>query len=142
LTVTSADGCCTKRWVVAVVGIGGGLGGLAEGAAEEVDGVALEAEADVCVDGGGDADVGVPEEFLDDDEFDALLQEEGRGRVPEVVKADLAEAGAAEECVEVAGEGGGFDGVAVGSAEDVAVVHPARAGLLLLQDLLLAVGAE
>ncbi|GLW58992.1 hypothetical protein Kpho01_70020 [Kitasatospora phosalacinea] len=55
---------------------------MAEGAAEEVDGVALEAEADVCVDGGGDADVGVSEEFLDDDEFDALFQEERHGRVP------------------------------------------------------------
>jgi len=42
-----------------------------------VDGLALEAESDVGVDGGGDADVGVAEEFLDHDEFDALLQEEG-----------------------------------------------------------------
>jgi hypothetical protein len=32
--------------------------------AEEVDGVALEAEPDVGVDGGGDADVGVAEEFF------------------------------------------------------------------------------
>ncbi|MFJ3216603.1 hypothetical protein ACIPLC_11855 [Kitasatospora sp. NPDC086801] len=55
--------------------------GIAEGAAEEVDGVALEAESDVGVDGGGDADVGVAEEFLDDDEFDTLFQEESRGRL-------------------------------------------------------------
>lgn len=36
--------------------------------------VTLEAEPDVGVDGGGNADVGVAEEFLDDDEFDALFQ--------------------------------------------------------------------
>lgn len=95
---------------------------LAESAAEEVDGVALEAEADVCVDGSGDPDVGVAEEFLDDDEFDALFQQEGRGRVPQVVEADLPEAGLAEQGLEVAGEGGGFDRVAVGSGEDVAAV--------------------
>jgi hypothetical protein len=40
-------------------------------ASEEVDSLALEAEADVGANGGGDADVGVAEEFLDDDEFDA-----------------------------------------------------------------------
>jgi len=47
LTATSADGCCTKWWFVAVVGSGDGLAGVAEGVAEEVDGVALEAEPDV-----------------------------------------------------------------------------------------------
>jgi hypothetical protein len=47
LTATSADGCCTKRWFVAVVGPGVGLDGVAEGVAEEVDGVALEAESNV-----------------------------------------------------------------------------------------------
>ena len=47
MTATSADGCCTKGWFVAVVGSGGGLGGVVEGTAEEVDGVALEAESDV-----------------------------------------------------------------------------------------------
>jgi hypothetical protein len=77
LTATSAHGCCAK-WQVAVVGLVGGLGGVAEGVAKEVDGVALEAESYVGVDGGGDVDVGVAEEFLDDDEFDALFQEEGR----------------------------------------------------------------
>lgn len=41
------DGCCTKWRFVAVVGSGGGLGGVAEGVAEEVDGVALETESDV-----------------------------------------------------------------------------------------------
>lgn len=47
--------------------------------AEEVDGLALkaEAEADMGIHGGGDADVGVAQQFLDDDEFNALFQEEG-----------------------------------------------------------------
>jgi hypothetical protein len=53
------------------------VGGVAQGVAEEVDGVVLEAEPDVGVDGRGDADVGVSEKLLDDDEFDALLQEQG-----------------------------------------------------------------
>ncbi|MGW8947209.1 hypothetical protein [Streptomyces koyangensis] len=35
------------------------------------------------------------EEFLDHDEFDSLFQQQGRGRVPEVVKSDAAEAGIA-----------------------------------------------
>ncbi|WP_372464384.1 hypothetical protein [Streptomyces olivaceus] len=43
------------------------------------------------VDAGGDADVGVAEEFLDDDEVDALFQEQGVGRVAEVVETDLPE---------------------------------------------------
>ncbi|MDQ0930929.1 hypothetical protein QFZ49_000836 [Streptomyces turgidiscabies] len=43
--------------------------------AEGVDRISLEAESDVGVDGGGDADMGVAEEFLDYDEFDSLLQE-------------------------------------------------------------------
>ena len=44
LTATSADGCRTE-WVVSVVGLGGGLGQGAEGMAEKVDGLVLEAEA-------------------------------------------------------------------------------------------------
>jgi hypothetical protein len=44
----------------------------AEYVAESVDGLTLRAEAYVSVDAGGDADVGVAEEFLDHDEFDAL----------------------------------------------------------------------
>ena len=44
MTATSADGCCTKRWFVPAVGSGGGPVGVAEGVAEDVDGVALEAE--------------------------------------------------------------------------------------------------
>ncbi|MFD3997170.1 ATP-binding cassette domain-containing protein [Streptomyces sp. NPDC058583] len=35
--------------------------------------------------------MGVAEEFLDDDEIDALLQEQGGGRVPKVVEADRPE---------------------------------------------------
>ncbi|OKJ28033.1 hypothetical protein AMK24_30605 [Streptomyces sp. CB02366] len=62
------------------------MGRPVQGAAEGVDGVALEAESDVGVDGGGDADVGVAEGFLDDDEFDALFQEQGGGGVPEAVE--------------------------------------------------------
>jgi hypothetical protein len=102
---------------VAVVGSGDGLGGVAEGMAEELDGVALEAQSDVGVDGGGDADVGVAEEFLDDDEFDALLQEERRGRVTEVVESDAAEPGLMEQGGEVPGEGGPFDRCAVGAVK-------------------------
>ena len=83
LTATSADDGC-GGWVVEVVA------GAAECVAEGVDGVALEAESDVGVDGGGDADVSVAEEFLDYDEFDALFQEKGGGRVSEVVEADAA----------------------------------------------------
>ncbi|OKJ02027.1 hypothetical protein AMK18_11465 [Streptomyces sp. CB01249] len=79
MTATSADdGCCGR--VVRVVVLG------SEGVAEGVDGLALEAESDVGVDASGDADVGVAEEFLDDDEFDALFQEQRGGRVAETVK--------------------------------------------------------
>ncbi len=46
---------------VAAAGLAGDLGGVAESVAEKVDGVALEAEPDVGVHGGGDADVGVPQ---------------------------------------------------------------------------------
>ncbi|KRV48191.1 hypothetical protein AQ490_26405 [Wenjunlia vitaminophila] len=47
----------------------------AEGVVEGVDGLELEPESDVGVDAGGDADVGVAEEFLDHDELDALFHE-------------------------------------------------------------------
>jgi hypothetical protein len=56
-------------------GCGGRVaGGIAvpEGLAEGIDCVALEAESHVGVDASGDADAGVAEEFLDDDEVDAL----------------------------------------------------------------------
>lgn len=57
------------------------------------------------MDGGGDADVGVAEEFLDHEEFDALLQEQGGYRVSEFVEADAAEVGLVEERGETAGSG-------------------------------------
>ncbi|MET8348157.1 hypothetical protein ACWECC_17365 [Streptomyces microflavus] len=47
MTATSADGGSGDGWFVAVVGPAGDLGGVAEGVAEEVDGVALETESDV-----------------------------------------------------------------------------------------------
>jgi len=95
--------------------------------AQDVDGLALEAESDVGVDGGGDADVGVAEEFLDDDEFDAQFQEEGVRRVSKIMEPDAAEPGTAEQGVDVPGEGGSLDRGSVGSGEDVAAVLPARA---------------
>jgi hypothetical protein len=98
VAATSADDGC-GGWVV---------GGVASGA-EGVDGLALEAESDVGVDTGGDADVGGAEEFFYDDEVDALFQEQGRGRVSEVVQADAAESGPGEKSAEAAGEVGGVE---------------------------------
>ncbi|WP_436849622.1 hypothetical protein [Streptomyces avermitilis] len=65
MTATSADGCSAQRRVIAVVAGRLVVGRPVQGGAESVDGVALKAESDVGVDGGGDADVGVAEEFLD-----------------------------------------------------------------------------
>jgi hypothetical protein len=81
---------------VAVAGLGGGIGEVAEGVSEEVDGLALEAESDVGVHGRGHPDVSVGQQLLDDDELDALLQEECRGRVPQVVEPDRPQARFAE----------------------------------------------
>ncbi|MDH6697958.1 hypothetical protein P3T26_002412 [Streptomyces sp. MAA16] len=100
MTATSADDGCDGR-AIGVVAAG------AEGVAERVDGFALEAESYVGVDVGGGADVGVAEEFLDDDKVDALLQEQGRGRVAKVAEADAPELRALEEAAEAAGEVGG-----------------------------------
>jgi hypothetical protein len=88
LTATSADGCSTKWRVVAVVGAGAGLRSVAQSEAQKLDGVALESKPDVRVHRCGHADVRMAEELLDDDEFDALLQEESRRRVAEVVEPD------------------------------------------------------
>lgn len=107
LTAASADAGCGGRVV--------GGAGRAEDAAEGVDGLALEAESYVGVDAGGDADVGVAEEFLDDDEVDTLFREQGRGRVPEVVEADSAESCVVEEVAEAAGEVGEVERPAVGA---------------------------
>jgi hypothetical protein len=106
LTATSADDGC-GGWVV------GEVGDPAECDVEGVDGLALETESDVGVDAGGDADVGVAEEFLDDDEVDALLQEQGRGRVPEIVEADRPESRAVQEAPKAAGEVGGVERLAL-----------------------------
>lgn len=117
------------------------LGGLPadECGAEGVDGVALKAEPDMGVDGGGDADVGVAEEFLDHDEFDALFQEQGRSRVAEVVEADATEAGLAEERGEGADDVGRVDRFALHRSEHVPVVLPGGACGLTFALLLLAV---
>lgn len=79
-----------------MAGSGGGLGGAAEGVAEKVDGVALEAESDVGVHRGGHSDVGMAQQLLDHDEFDALLQEQCGRRVPEIMEADAAQCGPAQ----------------------------------------------
>lgn len=137
VTATSADDGCVG-WVI------GGVG-RAEDAAEGLDGLALEAESYVGVDAGGDADVGVAEEFLDDDEVDALFQEQGGGRVPEVVEADRPEFRAVEEAAEAAGEVGGVERLALRGGEDESVVRPARSGRLaffLLPFLMGLEGAE
>lgn len=57
---------------------------------------------------------------------DAPLQEEGRGRVPEIVEPDLASVGAAVDQWggDVPVDGGGFDGVAVLPGEDIAAALP------------------
>lgn len=119
MTATSADDGC-GGWVV------GGVASGAEGVAEGVDGLALEAESDVGVDAGCDADVGVAEEFLDDDEVDALFQEQGGSGVAEVVEADGPESRLVEEAAEAAGEVGWVERSAGGGGEDEAVVRPAR----------------
>jgi hypothetical protein len=53
-----------RRFVAIAVGCRGNRRTVERGA-ESVDGVALEAEPDVGVDGGGDANVGVAEKFLE-----------------------------------------------------------------------------
>lgn len=73
LTATSADNGCGE-WVVGVVVL------AAEGVAQRVAGLALEASRDVGVDGGGDADVA--EEFFDDREFNLPLHSTLRPTAP------------------------------------------------------------
>ncbi|GAA2470552.1 hypothetical protein GCM10010388_73920 [Streptomyces mauvecolor] len=85
-----------NRRVVTVVGLGGGLGGVAERAAEDVDAVALEVEPNVGVHGRGDPDVSAAEEFLDDGEV-------GRHPVP-----------GGESRLSCGGRGIGSDGVTQG----------------------------
>lgn len=57
-----------------------------------------------------------------------MFQEEGGGQVAEVVEPDVADVGLVEQGVEVPGEGGALDRVAVGSGGDVAAAYPACAG--------------
>ncbi len=135
LTATSTDDG-RGGWVV------GGIVARAEGVAEGVDGVALEAEPDVGVDAGGDADVGVAEEFLDHDEVDALFQEQGRGRVSEVVEADGPELRAVEKTAEAAGEVGGIERSTGGGGEDEPDVCPACSGSFAFFMLSFPVGLE
>lgn len=142
LTATSADGCCTKWRIVAVVGLCGVVCGPAKGVAEGVDGLALEASSDVGVHRGRDADVGVAEKFLDDDEFDAVLQKQGRCRMPKIMEADAAEPGLAKQGVEVSGERGSLDRGSVGPSEDVAAVLPVRSRRFAFLALLVAVPLE
>lgn len=85
MTATSADDGAGRRFVVVTIARGDRR--AAERGTEGVDGLALESESGVGVDAGGDADVGVAEEFLDDDEVDPLFQEQGGGGVAEVVGA-------------------------------------------------------
>lgn len=82
---------------------------------------------------------GAAEEFLDYDEFDTLFQEQGSGGVAEVVEADAAEAGRAEERGEGAGEVGRVDRSALRGDEHVPAVPPRGAHGLPLALLLLTV---
>ncbi len=116
VTATSADD--GRDWWVGVVFL------AADSMAQSVDGVALEAESDVGVDAGGDADVGVAQELLDHDEVDPLLQEQGGGRVAEVVEADAAESSPVQEAAEAAGEVGRVERPAGRGGEDEAAVLP------------------
>lgn len=72
LTAASADDGSGGRAVGLVVL-------AAEGVSQRVDGLALEAESDVSVDAGSDADMGVAQKFLDHNQVHALLQEPSRG---------------------------------------------------------------
>lgn len=94
------------------------------------------------VDAGGDADVGVAEEFLDDDEVDALFQEQGGGRVTEIMEADRPEPNAMEKATEAAGEVAGVEWPALRGGEDEPVVRPARSGYLTLSPLPFLVDLE
>jgi hypothetical protein len=88
VTATSADDDPRSGRAVLVAGVGGSLvsrGG--EGLAEGGDGLVLQPEANVGVDLGRDGNVGVAKKLLDHDEVDALLQEQSRAGVAEVMGA-------------------------------------------------------
>lgn len=61
------------------------------------------------LDASGDADIGVADKFLDDDEVDALFEEQGGGEAPEVVEEVRPESGTVEETTEATGEVGGIE---------------------------------
>ncbi len=61
--------------------------GVVEGGTQCRQGLSLEVESDEGVDSGGNADVGGVEKFLDHDEFDSLLQEQGGGMPPDVERS-------------------------------------------------------
>lgn len=124
MTATSADRSVPGSWIVAVVAGRIASSGTVERGAEGVDGVSLEAESDVGVDGGGDADVGVAEEFFDHYEVDALFQKQRVSRVAEVVETDAAEPGPGEEAAEAAGEVGRVERPSGRRGEDEAAVCP------------------
>lgn len=56
---------------------GGGVGVVVEGGGESVDGVVLEAAADVGIGAGGDVDVDVAEDALDGFDVDSGFEQEG-----------------------------------------------------------------
>jgi hypothetical protein len=58
--------------------------------------------------------VGVAEEFLDGDQFDALFEEQGGAGVAQVVEAGSAESGVSEEGAEVLGDAPGSSGLSLG----------------------------
>jgi hypothetical protein len=60
------------------------------------------------------------------------FQEQGRGRVPEIVEADGPESCAVEEAAKAAGEVAGVERLAFRGGEDEPAVHPARSGRLAL----------
>jgi hypothetical protein len=91
VTATSADEDPRSGRVFFVVGLTVSRDlGCGEGVAEGFDGLVLEAEADVGVNLGGNGNVGMAEQRLDDNEVDALFQEQGGAGVAEVVEADSA----------------------------------------------------
>lgn len=68
---TSPRRCGKRRIVGTIIPV--------ERVAQGVDGLALEAKPDVCAEVGSDADMGMAQQLLDDDEVDALFRERGRG---------------------------------------------------------------
>jgi len=119
---------------------GGGAGVAVEGGGESVDGVVLEAAADVGVGAGGDVDVGVAEDVLDGLDVDAGFEQQGGAGVPEVVEADAADSGLVAQALEFSVDAGGFQGFTGGAGEDEVGVGPVGVGDLAVVGLLGAAG--